>query len=163
MRWLSTGLAVCFAVLATGCQRLCQQPAAQAFTSVTQTEWRLAASTDPDIRDKITNVTFLIWTFGTTFQGQIFTVNNNTKDDVPVKTFIYNPNGETKTMVIQFFGRGSVDQDGNATQGPSEGTTTFTYDLGKTLTLYDSQRGYQYDFVPFTGSVTPDATCTFIR
>jgi len=145
----------------TACQKLCQPPPSQPFKSVTETDWRLISSNDPDVSSSLSNFTFLIWHFDSTFNGTINAVQNNVKDDVPVKTFNWNPNPDTHVMEITFFGRGTTDAQGNAQPGASEGTTYYQYDLGSTLTLYDTTRGYTYSFVQFTGSVSPDINCHF--
>lgn len=145
----------------TGCQKLCQAPTTTSFKYVSDADWRLTASTDPQVSVNLTNYTFLIWHFDTTFGGTITAVQNNQKFDVPVKTFTYKPDASSGTMQITFYGQGTADANGNATQGQSEGTTVFQYNLSTKLTLYDTQRAYEYDFVQFTGSVAPDADCTF--
>jgi hypothetical protein len=163
-RGLVIGLSALLLV-STGCQKLCQQPATQAFTSITQTQWRLVSTTDPKVSPNLTNFTFLIWTFSTNFTGQILKVINNEQYNNPVFTFQFNVDPSSNIILIDYQtpATATTNANGQATAGtPTDnGTFQYTYSLNVTLDLNDTTEGYTYHFVPFEGVVNPDEACSF--
>jgi hypothetical protein len=152
-------------LFATGCQKKCQQPAQQAFTSITQAQWRLVSTTDPKVSPNLTNFTFLIWSFSNNFTGQIVKVINNEQYNNPVFTFQFNVDPSANVILIDYQtpGQPTTNAQGQQTAGsPTDnGTFQYSYNLTASLDLYDSTEGYSYHFVPFQGIVNPDESCTF--
>src|SRR6476620_4202589 len=75
-----------------GCQKKCQQAPTTSFKSITDTDWRLVESTDPDVAKSLSVYTFLIWHFDNSFTGNIINVVNNLKYNTPVLTLNFNVN-----------------------------------------------------------------------
>ncbi len=152
------------ALAMVGCAKKCPV-SLEKQTSVTATEWRLVESTDPDpdIQDNLSLFTFLVFRFGQDFSGDIKLVLNNTQYDQPVRTFIYDVDPNSKQLEIKYaFSQGQGGQDSNAGNNQNGGDSPifYSYELGRSLEL-TSDQGYYYRFVPFTGILAPDETCTF--
>ena len=150
-----------------GCQKKCPIPKDKQ-TSVTSTPWRMIYTSDPDPlfqknldSDGEFKYTFLVWTFTNTFSGDIKLVQNNTQYDQAQRTFVFDIDTHSQQMVIKFAQPTAVDISGQpTTSGAGETPILYSYQLGRTLDLIN-QQGYEYKFVPFTGIVAPDDTCTF--
>jgi hypothetical protein len=153
-----------------GCQKKCPIPK-ERQTSVSSTPWRLVYTSDPDplFQSNLDSngefkYTFLVWNFTNTFDGDIKLVQNNTQYDQAQRTFRYDIDSSSKQMLIKFAQPTSVDISGQpmANGGNQAGETPilYSYQLGRTLELVNEQ-GFYYKFVPFTGILAPDDTCTF--
>jgi len=162
--WLQLAILAPLALMMVGCMKKCQVPK-ERQTSVSATEWRLVESTDPDqdIQDNLSNFTFFIFRFGQDFKGDIKAVVNNTQYDTPVRTFVFDVEPESRILSIKYaFPEGEGGQNGGqgtSGQNPEE-PRVYYYSLGRQLEL-TSDEGYYYRFVPFTGILSPDATCVF--
>jgi len=158
--WIQLIILAPLALMMVGCMKKCQVPT-EKQTSVSATEWRMVESTDPDpdIQDNLSKFTFFIFRFGQDFQGDVKAVINNTQYDNPVRTFTFDVDTNSKTLLIKYaFPQGSE----SSSQGNSEGDkpVAYSYSLGRQLELV-GQNGSYYRFVPFTGILSPDDTCSF--
>jgi hypothetical protein len=158
--WKQLG-AICLLLAFTGCQKKCQQGPATAFQSITDTEWRLVESDEPQVQSSLTRFTFLIWKFDPTLTGTVINVVDNLKYNNPILTMNYQIDPDQGMLQIKFTAPGAPDANGNPTQGTDQGTSLYAYELARDLRIYDQNKGYYYRFVQFQGIVNPDNTCIF--
>jgi hypothetical protein len=148
-----------------GCAKKCPIPT-ERQTSVSGTAWRLVETNDPDFAGDLNNFSFAVFTFKQDFKGDVKVVINNTQYDSPVRTFVYNIDPNQRVIRIQYaFPSGADAQDGSSgsdsgSDSSGDNILDYYYSLGRTLELTSSQ-GFSYRFVPFTGILSPDDTCTF--
>ncbi|MSP18920.1 MAG: hypothetical protein EXR74_05055 [Bdellovibrionales bacterium] len=134
--------------------------------SIVSSPLRLVSSTDPDplIQETLSNFTFLVFTFAQDFTGDVKLVLNNVQYDTPVKTFTFNIDPGSKQLIIKYADPNSLEWDkaisesGAATGGNAP--VLYRYELGRDLVM-NSEQGDYYRFVPFTGVLNPDDTCSF--
>ncbi len=145
-----------------GCSKKCPT-SKEKISSIASTPFRLVASTDPDpeIQNNLSNFTFLVFTFAQNFTGDVKLVLNNVQFDTPVKTFTYNIDPAPKQLLIKY--ADTTSSSGGAKSGGATGGSDpvlYSYQLGRDLEI-NSEQGAYYRFVPFTGVLNPDDTCTF--
>lgn len=128
--------------------------------SITATPWRLVATNDPDFLG-LNKYTFAIFTFNQDFTGTIQVVQNNTRYDEPARILNYDIDSANHLIRIQysFPGKGSSNST-DSNQDPNNTPIEYSYKLGRSLVL-EGENGYFYNFVPFTGVLSPDDTCEF--
>jgi hypothetical protein len=151
-----------------GCAKKCQPPETEKIKSVTAFPWRLVESTDPQHKG-LNNVTFLIFQFQQNMTGDIKKVTNNTQQDDPIFTFIYNISPEQGVIRAKFAGGSTGSPDGTTPADTStlEGSSStndivdLRYELSRQFEMTDISRGYYYRFVPFKGIINPDEQCEF--
>jgi hypothetical protein len=157
-----TYFAAIFLVLLStvACQRRCQPASTELFASVTQTQWRLAQTTDPTVSETLDNFNFLIVQFGSNGTGAVNRVVSNDMFETPIATILWVPNAKSQLMRIQY---SSVPAEGSTQSGTQGdlGTFDYRYELGRELELFEQQTGNYYRYVPFTGVVNPDTECQF--
>lgn len=160
---LKIGLLLVGMALSVGCAKKCPIPL-ERQTSVAGTPWRLVSTSDPEFSGDLNNFSFVVFTFNQDFKGDVKVVINNTQYDSPVRTFVWNVDPNQRVIRIQYaFPSGGDNQNNNSnTNSGSSGENVidYSYRLGRTLELISTQ-GYNYRFVPFTGILSPDDTCTF--
>ncbi len=137
-------------VFSVSCQKACQPSTGTAATSLTAAQWRLTGSNDPQFSG-VNKYTFLIFQFARDFTGTIESIQNNATDGSQPESFSYNvqSTGSSGTLRISY---GSELQ--------SATTIDYQYQLGQNLTL-TTRQGLYYKFVPYSGVVEPDSTCTY--
>ena len=164
-------LALVTSLITVAClEKKCQRPAEQSFNSLTDAEWRLVETNDPNPNfKKLNNTTFFIFTFAKNYTGAVNNVINNDKYDNPVRTFKYNIDPASNLIRIKYEiptsdgGSGASSPDGADPSTAPDNTPPidYVYELKRDLTLTNSFNGAYYRFVPFTGIVDPDNQCTF--
>lgn len=157
------GILGLLALLLPACMdKKCQKPPEQSFKSITEAEWRLVETTDPNPNfKKLNNTTFFIFSFQKNYTGAVNNVINNDKYDTPVRTFKYNISPDENLIRVKYE---MVAPEGEEGAAPVEDNTPpidYSYELGRELELINLKSGALYRFVPFTGIVDPDNTCSF--
>lgn len=156
------------AQLLLGCQKKCQAPVEQAFTNLSQTEWRIVNSTNPGFKG-LDNFTFLTMRFNRDFTGEVYFVNLNQKSETPDKIFKWKADPRTQQLATAYTDAPAEDADPEA-EAPPESTEAnlinYKYTLGRELNLRETKTGYTYRLVPFDesfngGIIEPDSNCTF--
>lgn len=135
----------------SACQQLCQQPNQQPIQSLVDTQWRLVETTDPALAQELDRFNFKILTFRGNFQGEFQDVVFNDLVETPQATFRWNVESDFLLMALQ------------PTAGGTETQLRFDYTkppIGRALEMVEADGSY-YRYVPFTGVVNPDSTCTF--
>ena len=141
--------------LVTGCNKKCQQPAEAIPTSFTATDggvdqWRVAPGSQIGTLE-VDNYNFLIFQFSTDFTGAVYEVNNNSQNETPSLTFVYDVDPDFNELLIEF-------QPVNGEPVAS----TYKYDLGREFELVEQGGSGTYlRMIPFQGIVDPDKSCTF--
>ncbi len=139
-----------------GCQKKCQLPPDEPFTSLTEVKWRLAETTDPEVKN-FDNFNFFVMTFNPNFTGEVHKVEFNDMYQTPVSTFRWNLK-ESGVLEIIY---SSITPQATSIRGVIQNTVTFSYRLGYTLEMTNLAYGYYYRYVDYRGIVTPDNACTF--
>ncbi|MEZ4752657.1 MAG: hypothetical protein R3B54_19080 [Bdellovibrionota bacterium] len=149
---IAEGMALLGALfLLSGCfAKSCQKLPEQRFQSITETEWRLVYTTDPSTASQLNNFNFTILSFTDSFDLQMTSVKNNQQAGTPEVVGEYAvQNGEFIIAKLEKF------------DGTSLGTTVWSFQLSRTLTLIDTATGFTFVFYPFEGIVKPDFQCEF--
>jgi len=155
-RLASLGLVLAMALVGA-CGKKCQPPVTQKFQTLSETQWRLVETSDSSVKN-LDRFNFLIYNFSRNFSGNIQQVRYNDLFETPFKTFNWNINPDTQQLVIRYQDIAPPADGSTSRQGATD--SLYSYDLNRELELYD-QRGNYYRFVPFTGVVDPDSSCTF--
>jgi hypothetical protein len=169
-------LAIIFMLGALGaCQKKCQAPPVEPFKTVTEQQWRLVETSDPNPQFRtLSRTNFLIMTFKRNFTGDIKRVENNDLYETPVATFKYNVDSDLhrirmEMMIVQASlptdkggGGGTEQQQSQGGQVSTQSSVIdYYYDLTREFALTGTQSGFYYRFVPFSGVVDPDSKCEF--
>ena len=168
--WFLAGLSLlaCIGITSVfvACNKRCQSPPEKAFNSITATDWRLITTNNPRIKN-LTKFTFLVMSFKPNFTGDVKKVENNNQFDTPVLTFVYKieSSGRSGNLNITYSSVSAQPDPSSpgATPGDSQSSppVSYEYELGRGLVLVETKTGYEYEYVPFTGIVDPDNTCTY--
>lgn len=138
--------------LLSGCfAKSCQQLPTQRIQSITETEWRLVFTNDPNTASRLNNYNFTILSFTDSFDMQITSVKNNQQSGTPEVIGNYNVLADQPVIVAEL----------EDFQGNSLGTTTWAFTLNRKLELTDMNTGATFIFYPFEGIVKPDFQCEF--
>jgi len=161
------GVLLCLLLLlGAACQKKCQQPRDTPFTTFTDQEWRLIESTSPKLNRSLNRSTFIIMVFRRNYTGEIFKVENNDRFEDPVQTFVYNIDPERKLIRVEYVqpqveGSQAEGENKNASTPIQENVSEYLYELDREFKLTETSYSTYYRFVPFSGVVNPDSTCTF--
>ncbi len=153
------GLTLVLGLALSACGKKCQPPATQKFRTLAETQWRLVETNDTSVKG-LDRFNFLIYNFARNFSGNIQQVRYNDLFETPFKTFNWNINPDSGQLVVRYQDIAPL-AEGTATntrKGPTD--SLYAYSLGRDLEIQDA-KGNFYRFVPFTGVVDPDSTCTF--
>lgn len=165
------GLAGLIMFALTACQQKCQQAVDQPTTTLSETQWRLVSTNDPQIPDCskqqaencLDRFNFLIMNFRRNFSGDVQRVVFNDLFETPVLSFNWNP-VQDNFMLVRYQTVVSQDFDNFDGGSSAQDLGVFRYDYNfnsNSLTLRDRDKGLFYEYVPFTGVVDPDSRCTF--
>jgi hypothetical protein len=161
-----------------GCNKKCQAPPSNPFTTFTGTDWRLIDTTKPGMANQVDKFNTVILSFTTNFEGGLKTLVNNNESESAVCSLKYNvqSSGGSGRLTIQYrdpsTGQNAQGQPGSSGTSGNGQTTAgtcpeppnpidYTYNLSNSLTLTEVNTGYTYNYVPFQGIVNPDDNCTF--
>lgn len=151
----------------TACDKKCQAPPEKPLTTFIGLEWRLVSTTDPGATKNLSRFTFLILIFKLEFEGEIYKVENNKRFDSPVGFFKFNVQSEGRSgslFTVDIAPPPPDDGSGantSTTTSQSKTVKRYEYEWGNRLNITESKTGYEYEYVPFTGIIDPDSTCTF--
>jgi hypothetical protein len=150
----------------TGCQKRCQQMATQAFTNLSQTEWRVVKTNNPNMKG-LDNYSFITLKFNIDFTGELYNVSENRKSELPDKIFRWKADPAKRALAAAYTDPTEESEEGTETQAGGEAVlVNYRYSLGKELNLTETKTGYTYRLVPFSeefggGIIQPDQACTF--
>lgn len=128
---------------------------------ITSTPWRLVSTNDTDFGG-LNKYSFAVYTFNQDFTGKMQVVQNNTLYEDPVRLLAYDVDSAQKLIRIQYAfpaGKGGSSSSGGSGASGND-VVEYSYKLGRTLVLI-SEDGTYYNFVPYTGVISPDDTCEY--
>jgi hypothetical protein len=155
---------LCLAIALVGCNKKCQVPPSQPFTTLTATDWRLIETNAPKLTNKVDNFNTEILSFKTNFEGDLKSLSTN-NESAPIDVFTYKVPSSGMLRITFSQAPPTAQQGQGATgttgTGTSQAPIDYNYELSNSLTMTEVATGYTYHYVPFTGIVNPDDNCTF--
>ena len=151
-------------LLATGCaKRECGKPLDEAPKDISDLEWRLVSSTEPETKSSLTRFNFLVFKFDSNFSGLMKKAMNNVlQEDKDAKPFLYAGDGQDG-LCIEYLGTQAQKEarlaSGNIEElcgEESDDLFYYSYRLDRWgLKLQDLETGDTYRFCPFEGAFSP--------
>lgn len=151
-----------------GCgKRLCQQPLAAVPQSISDLQWRLVTTTDPELASEVSPFNYEVLAFTGSFSGTITPVMQNQTYKEQTKPFVYTI---SRPGVLCLDDQGQSREGGNSSaaslavlcQNGSSTINIYRYKLSRQgLALQDLQTGARYGYVENKGAIAPDNQCTF--
>ena len=148
-------------LLLTSCSTRKCQPT-EAVTTFLNQEFRLVASNNPVYQRTLTNFSFPIISFSSTFRVSVFEVKNNFRLSAQTLGGEYTFDPVNMILTIQYTippTQPQSEQDIGTNTGQPE---VYKVSFGTQFKMQtQSPNNYYYTWVPFKGGVNPDLNCTF--
>jgi|688.fasta_scaffold180387_4 hypothetical protein len=164
-RWFA---ALVLTLQLVGCgKRLCQQPLAAVPQSISDLQWRLVTTTDPELASEVSSFNYEVLAFTGSFSGTITPVLQNQTYKDQANPFVYTI---PRPGVLCLDDQGQSREGGNSSaaslavlcQNGSSTINIYRYNLSRQgLALQDLHTGARYGYVENKGAIAPDNQCTF--
>ncbi|MBI4404898.1 MAG: hypothetical protein HY537_12090 [Deltaproteobacteria bacterium] len=145
------------------CQKKCFQPPEQPYSTFSDVEWRLKETTNPQVAQRLSKLTYLVFIFRRNLILDVYRVENNNRLNSSILRGRYSVDTEARVITADVGTPPNPDPNKSSEENsnllPKElHRMNYSYDLGGEFSLTDGS-GYTYDFVGESRAIYPDNDC----